>query len=191
MNHSHHSADPTFFPKKVANLENNRIETITFGEITDLLAVQPTDTVVDLGAGTGFFTFPMAETAKTVIAVDLDKQMLDYIKEKMEKEQISTIELVHSSITEIPLKKHAVDKAFASIALHEVPELSNALKEIKRILKPEGRFLCVEIENDPHSHHGHPRITQTEMKQQLLSSGFTIIDVRIPAKGIYAITAQS
>ncbi|MBL1229960.1 class I SAM-dependent methyltransferase [Enterococcus sp. BWB1-3] len=190
MNHSHHPTNPDFFQKKVANLEQHRIETITFEEIAALLAIQSTDKIADLGAGTGYFTFPLAEIAETVIAVDLDMQMLAYIKEKMENQQMSNIKPVHSALTNLPLENHSVDKALASIALHEIPELSQALDEIKRILKSGGYFLCVEIERDVTGTHNHPRITQEEMRKYLLEAGFTIIDERIPTKGIYAITAQ-
>ncbi|MCK6622502.1 MAG: class I SAM-dependent methyltransferase [Calditrichaceae bacterium] len=51
-------------------------------EVLALLGDLSGKTVADIGAGTGYFSFPLAEKAKKVIAVDIDRRFLEYIEQK-------------------------------------------------------------------------------------------------------------
>lgn len=51
-------------------------------QVIALLGDLSDKTVADIGAGTGYFSFPLAEKAKKVIAIDIDRRFLEYIEQK-------------------------------------------------------------------------------------------------------------
>ena len=105
------------------------------------------DTAVDLGAGPGFFTLPLAEMVGEngrVIAVDVQEEMLAQLRVRAEKAGLaSRIQLHHSSSDAIGVADRA-DFALAFYVLHEVPQKDNFLREVQGILREGGRFLLVE-----------------------------------------------
>lgn len=104
------------------------------------------DTVADLGAGVGYFTIPIAKHSDHVVAVDIEPKMLEMLKENANHEQITNIEYRVSDLEHIQLEDNTVDKIIVAFVLHEVPNLDQALNEIKRILKPGGKGLILEWE---------------------------------------------
>lgn len=70
--------------------------------------------------------------------------MLTMLKEIAEKEEIGNIRYIESDLENIQLNDHTVDKVMAAFVIHEVPDPAKALREVKRILKPDGKFLLIE-----------------------------------------------
>jgi ubiquinone/menaquinone biosynthesis C-methylase UbiE len=105
------------------------------------------DTVVDLGCGPGFFTLPMASMAGesgTVIAVDLQQEMLERLRLRAERAGLSArIRLHRCRADGLDLDCQA-DFALAFYMLHEVPSSEAFLEQVHDALRPEGRFLLVE-----------------------------------------------
>lgn len=115
--------------------------------VIDQLAIRPADRVLELGAGNGYFTIPLAKRMpEAVIAVDIQPEMIALLKQQAEKEGLKNIEYVESSLEEIPLGPNTADKIFAAFSIHEADNLSQAVREMKRILKPAGQLLIVEWE---------------------------------------------
>lgn len=107
------------------------------------------DRVIDLGCGPGFFTIDMAKMvgeAGEVIAIDLQKKMLDRVKRKARKHEVEDRILYHQSFSDSIGKKfvNQADFILAYYMLHETTNPENFLREIKSILKPGGFFLLVE-----------------------------------------------
>jgi ubiquinone/menaquinone biosynthesis C-methylase UbiE len=109
--------------------------------------VTESDTAVDLGCGPGFFTLPMASMTGpggTVIAVDLQQEMLDRLRLRAERAGLaSRIRLHRCRQDELDLDCQA-DFALAFYMLHEVPDAAPFLEQVCRALKNKGRFLLVE-----------------------------------------------
>ncbi|MDC7223047.1 MAG: class I SAM-dependent methyltransferase [Spirochaetales bacterium] len=112
--------------------------------------VKKGDTVLDLGCGPGSFTDVLAELAGKegrVVAVDLQEKMLELMKGKVARRNLSdrvTPHLCRSDSLMIDEYEGKVDFALAFWMAHETPDLSSFLQEVRRSLKGEGRFLCVE-----------------------------------------------
>jgi ubiquinone/menaquinone biosynthesis C-methylase UbiE len=104
-------------------------------------------TVLDFGCGPGFFTIPLADwvgPGGKVIAADLQSGMLDLVKLKTgNKESGKRIEYHQCAPDRIGFRG-AVDFVLAFYMIHELPDENNAFREIKSILKPQGRMLVVE-----------------------------------------------
>lgn len=160
-------------------------------KLFELIPIQQSDNILDLGAGTGYFSIPAAKIVDgTVYALDKDPQMLGMIDTKAHEEGLENIETIEGSFAPIPLPNHSVEIALASLVLHEVKPFEAALQQIHRVLKDDGYFVCVEIEKKDNTPDGPPRIHSSVMEEELLNTGFTIKEKLTPAEHIYIFIAQ-
>lgn len=183
-----------FDPAKMARLDNpERRKALPPERILKEFELHPTDDVLDLGAGTGYFTLPAAKmTQGTVYALDVAEQMLDVIKERTAELNLANVQFIQGAIEEIPMEAAKVDCVIASFVLHEVEPLSKGLEEIKRVLKPGGRCLCIEwekkqMEQGPPLEH---RIHSNDMKAAFTENGFTVVSTSFPSESHYIIIVQ-
>ena len=89
--------------------------------LLDMLALEPTDTVADLGAGTGYFSLPIARQVPSgkVIAVDIQAEMLAIIEERLDGEGIANIETLLAEPCDPRLSPSSVDMVLLVDAYHE------------------------------------------------------------------------
>jgi ubiquinone/menaquinone biosynthesis C-methylase UbiE len=88
--------------------------------------------VLDLGCGTGNYSFKIAKYAKKVFAVDSSKRMLNYAKSKY-----LGVNFIYADATETPIENNCIDTVF-SFGLFEFVNKEKLVKEIFRVLKPNG-----------------------------------------------------
>jgi len=100
--------------------------------------------VLDLACGPGIYTRPLARAASSGLALGLDISwpMLSYATARAREEEIDNIVWLHASALEIPLADSTLDGVNCCGALHLFPDLSRVLSEIRRVLRPGGRFAC-------------------------------------------------
>ncbi|MFC3212189.1 class I SAM-dependent methyltransferase [Planomicrobium okeanokoites] len=148
--------------------------------------------IADLGAGNGYFTLPLASKTKNqVYAVDIEPKMLALLQELAEKGGLANIRYIESDLESIRLKDRSVDKVMAAFVIHEVPDPAKALKEIKRILKPDGTLLLIEWEA-VETEIGPPledKIPSADMADLLKENGFTQDIIQLNEKN-YGIIAK-
>ncbi len=125
-------------------------------ERTDLLIsrfpVDEDDVVADIGAGTGYFTFPIAKRVPKgrVYAVDIQKEMLAFIEERIDETGQDNVTPLLGNITDPGLPDDSVDLAFIVDAYHEFSHPREMGEGLMRALKPGGRLLLIEYrEEDP------------------------------------------
>ena len=109
--------------------------------------VQPGMTAMDFGCGMGFFAIPMARLVGDhgrVLAVDLQPQMLDVLRQRATKAGVAARVNTHRCETDALGVTEPVDFALAFYAAHEVPDLHKLLHEVHGCLRPRGSFLLVE-----------------------------------------------
>jgi ubiquinone/menaquinone biosynthesis C-methylase UbiE len=101
-------------------------------------------TVLDIGCGPGLFSFEMAKIGARVIAADLQQEMLDKLRNKIEGLSVEkNIKLVKCEEKSINVSEK-VDFALAFYVIHEVSDQKKILGQIKNALNPEGKFLLTE-----------------------------------------------
>jgi len=162
-------------------------------KLLNMLSIRMDDTIVDLGAGTGYFSIPAARMTKgTVYAVDVEPKMLEVLKERAADQGLSNVRTTIGVIEEIPVEDGMADVVIASLVLHEVDPLSKGLQEIHRVLKTEGRLLCMDWE-PKESPMGPPlevRIPSSDMEIALNKAGFTIAKRLHLAEFLYLFVAE-
>ncbi len=101
----------------------------------------PKDSIVaDFGCGNGRHLIPCAKHCKKVYGIDISKELLKITKDKIERQNIKNVELIHSNLIEIPLEDNSVDSVIFIAALHNIKGRNNrikALSELKRVLKKD------------------------------------------------------
>jgi ubiquinone/menaquinone biosynthesis C-methylase UbiE len=111
-------------------------------ECLDFIEKLPKKSIVaDIGCGNGRHLKPCAKKCKKVIGIDLSKELLDIVKEKLDFEKIKNVTLIHADATNIPNDDESVNAALYIATLHNIKGRNNrikSLKEIKRILKKNG-----------------------------------------------------
>ena len=99
--------------------------------------------LLDLACGPGIHARPLAQrlTRGSVVGLDLSLPMLNYASLRARREGIDNILLVHGDASYLPFPKNEFDAVNCFGAIHLFPDLSRALCEITRVLKPGGRFI--------------------------------------------------
>ena len=147
-------------------------------EVIAMLRVQPGDLVADLGAGTGYFTLPLAHALGSkgkVWAVDAQTEMLSLLKEKLDLAGVSNVELVcaEGDRTEIP--DAACTLVFLANVWHEFEDRDAVLREAQRILSTGGRVAILDWRTDVEPVHGPPlahRIAAADAVRDMRHAGF-------------------
>ena len=163
-------------------------------ERTDLLltalALKPTDVVADIGAGTGFFSFPMARVVPQgrVLAVDIQPEMIEYLNANKAKNKAPNVTPILGTITDPKLPANGVDLALMIDAYHEFSDPREMGQALVRSLKPGGRLVLVEYRGeDPKvpikEHH---KMTQAQAVKEMKALGLKLLknDPRLPQQHI-------
>ncbi|MFK8112616.1 MAG: class I SAM-dependent methyltransferase [Rubripirellula sp.] len=117
------------------------------------LQLKPGMTVCDLGCGNGYWSLPMArdvgETGR-VLAVDIQREMLQKLRERSAKVKLNNIEPVHGKVDDPNLPAAEVDLLLMVDVYHEFSHPESMLWGIRRSLTPTGVVALLEYrEEDP------------------------------------------
>lgn len=171
--------DRKFDPKKLAKLNNvQRLKDIPVEWIWKTMDLGNPDVLVDIGAGTGFFSIPFVEmtTRGKVYACDISDVMLDWIRENISPGTPAVIPLKMDE-TRVNLPSESADFVYMICLHHELDAPMALLKECHRLLKPDGKIAIVDWRK-VEMEMGPPveiRCDTATVEKHLLDAGF--IDV--------------
>lgn len=150
-------------------------------KLLPLLGLKPTDTVADIGAGTGYFSFRLAAGVPQgkVYAEDVQEAMVDEIKERIAQRGIKNVEPVLGGIQSPKLPKAKVDLILLVDAYHEFSyprEMGLAMVEA---LKPGGRIALVEYrgEDDSVPIKDLHKMTVAQAAREMNAIGLSLVSV--------------
>lgn len=148
----------------------------------------PSLDVADLGCGEGYLTIETARWARHVTAIDQSSDVLARAKALARRRKVTNITWKRGSIERVPLKDGAVDLALLSQALHHAGDPARALTDARRILKPGGRLLVLDLRE-----HGESWVRDAfgdralgfkdeTLARLIADAGFTDVTVRVGAR---------
>lgn len=135
------------------------------------------DVVADIGAGTGYFTFRIAERVPKgkVLAVDIQPEMLDLLSAEEKKRGLANVEPVLGKIDDPNLPEGAVDAVLMVDSYHEFDHPREMMQSIFRSLKPGGRVFLIEYRGEDPDVPIKPvhKMTQAQAKLEMSAVGLS------------------
>lgn len=145
-------------------------------EVIELLALEPSMRVVDLGAGTGFF-LPYLSAAVgadgAVIALDTESAMIDYLTQRIAREELANVRARRVAPSDPELEPGSVDRILIVDTWHHVEDRSAYAARLAGALAPSGRLMIVDFTMD--ADPGPPiemRLAPETVRGELESAGF-------------------
>ncbi|HEY6995711.1 MAG TPA: class I SAM-dependent methyltransferase [Xanthobacteraceae bacterium] len=138
------------------------------GKIVTAVGVSAAMTVVDLCSGDGWFTLQIAKRARRVIAVDIDRRLLDLARLRLAENGVTNCEFVAGDAYELArLVPAPVDFVFLANVFHGIPDRARLAAAVCQVLAPGGRFAVVNWHKRPREETtvlGEPRGPRTELR---------------------------
>ncbi|WHX98210.1 class I SAM-dependent methyltransferase [Neobacillus sp. DY30] len=118
------------------------LERKKFKRVRKDLLKSATGKVLELGSGTGV-NFPLYRNVDHVIAIEPSKHM---IQQSLAKRNLAVvpIEMVNASAERLPFEDHTFDTIVATLVFCTIPNVEEAINELKRVCKPQGKILLFE-----------------------------------------------
>jgi len=110
--------------------------------------VRPGQSALDLCCGTCDWTIALAEASVNgkVIGLDFSQNMLDIGAVKVEKLGLNQqISLVQGNAMSLPFEDNSFDYVTIGFGLRNVPDYMQVLQEMRRVVKPGGKVVCLEV----------------------------------------------
>src|SRR6185295_3293794 len=133
-----------------------------------LLDIPADGRVLDVGCGNGWATRLMAEQAADgrVVGIDISDEMVDLARES--SSSFSNVEFREASAEKLCFAEAEFTHAFSMESLYYYSDMLRALREIRRVLKPGGKFACV-VDLYKENRPSHQWIPDLKVPVQLLS----------------------
>lgn len=143
------------------------------------LHIRPGATVADIGSGTGYFTWRLAQQVGPqgkVYAVDLQESMLDLTKAAVDAHKLTNVEYVRAMAGSPRLPEGSIDLAFIAYAYHEFGDPEAMMASIRRALKPGGRVVILEYAKESKIAPASPlhKMSFEEIRREIEPMGFAI-----------------
>jgi ubiquinone/menaquinone biosynthesis C-methylase UbiE len=126
---------------------------ISRDRLRSVLAPVPGERLLEIGVGTGYYTLDMAEWVGPegrVEIFDLQQKFLDHVSGRADERGLANLVPTQGDATALPYEDVSIDAVALTAVLGEIPDPGAALREIRRVLKPDGRLVVGELFGDPH-----------------------------------------
>ena len=117
-------------------------------KLLPLLGLKATDTVADIGAGTGYFSFRMSPLVAKVYAQDIQQEMLDLINARKARGEGANVTTVLGGVMDPRLPANSIDLILLVDVYHEFSYPREMGQAMVRALKPGGRIALIEYRGE-------------------------------------------
>ena len=144
------------------------------------LDLPPDAVVADLGAGTGYFTFRLADAVPQgrVYAVDIQREMLAIVEARAESENVRNVEPVLGTESDPNLPAESVDVSLLVDSYHEFAYPREMLAALYAATRPGGRVVLVEYraeDPDVPIRRLH-KMTEAQVRREVEAAGFRFVE---------------
>jgi len=161
------------------------------------LKIAKGSTVADIGAGSGYMTVKLADrvgTAGRVYANDIQPQMLELLRRKVESRHLQNVTLVQGDIDDPKLPAAAMDLELLVDVYHEFSQPQAMLRHLRDALKPTGRLVLLEYRKEDPAIPIRPehKMSVAEAKLEVEAEGYTLsrVDESLPRQHILIFTKR-
>jgi ubiquinone/menaquinone biosynthesis C-methylase UbiE len=120
--------------------------------VIEALEIEPGMQVADVGAGGGYFTFKLADAVGAegkVFAVDVDDDMIAYLREHAAEQGYENVRVVRGEFTDPLLPDGTIDLVFTSNTYHHLEDPVAYFAVVRDDLRPGGRVAILDLNEGP------------------------------------------
>jgi arsenite methyltransferase len=149
-------------------------------QVIQALELKPGETVADLGAGSGYFTFRLAqhvgETGR-VYAVDVNPEMIVHLNRRARELKARNVVAMLAAPDDPLLPDASVDRFFVCDTWHHIDNHPHYLGLLKRMLKPGGQIVMIDFkkEKTPVGPPFEMRIARDDLVKEMEANGFRLL----------------
>ncbi|MFM2199514.1 MAG: hypothetical protein RLZZ505_2946 [Verrucomicrobiota bacterium] len=145
-----------------------------------LLDLAPDSVIADIGAGSGYYSFriaPLVPQGK-VIAVDIQQEMLDFLKAESAKREVANVQPHLGSIDDIQLPPNTLDAALMVDSYHEFSHPMEMLQSLHKALKPGGKIYLLEYRAEDSRVPIKPlhKMSEAQARKEFEALGFIFVE---------------
>ncbi len=152
-------------------------------EVIDMLGDLSNKTVLDIGAGSGYFSFRMAAEAQKVIAADVESKFLNHIQSESDRngvDNLSTLLMPYSGPDSLP---EGVDLALIVNTYHHIENRVDYFERLREKLSDGSELVVVDFKKKLSEDAPGPpesiRLSYEEVRQELKKAGFRDFSVEL------------
>lgn len=193
-----HSPGKIFDPKRVERLNSpDRLNLFKLEQIIAEENLEFVKNIGDLGIGSGALTDILLRYLPNANCwgIDISKEMLDYVEKNRGNYEGRLHLKFMEETTKIPLEDKKLDLLTFITVYHEVDDQLAVLKEIRRVLRPDGKLLLMDWKKESEDReYGPPAdhlYSQKEIMEKLDQAGFKNIKVLETDRNILGILADN
>ncbi len=119
--------------------------------VLDALELRGGETVADLGAGSGYFTFriaPKVGKGGKVLAVEIQDEMIETLRHRATEKKITNVQVIKGTENDPNLPANGVDLVLMVDVYHELAYPFEVMTKVRKALKPGGRVVFVEYRKE-------------------------------------------
>lgn len=150
-------------------------------EVLNYLGDLQGKTIMDIGAGSGYFSIKLAKKGAKVIAADVNDEFLEYIQNRITKNGFNTIETRKIPFDSPNLKEEEADMVLIVNTYHHIEDRLTYFDKVKKGTKDSGELIIIDFfkSETPVGPPVHHKISIDTVVDELKKAGYTSFNINV------------